>query len=174
MGSIQGSINQSIGAIATASALGKHIANQEKENKAKAAEANFEAEKYGSEYDADINEAQQAILAHAKDEGLTQDEIERLQRDPEYAQTLRENVLKPQREQSLAMTSKKYYDTPEGQIEYDKNTHEFYDPKERAGEELNYAYDRLREINQRIETNRVLKFNRDSALRRVEIYGGKK
>jgi hypothetical protein len=173
MGSIQNSINAGLGTIGAGVALASREIEQQKQNNIATAQDKQIIETTTKALEADQFEAQQAILAHAKDEGLSEDEITKLKEDPSYAQHLRETVLKEQRKQALSLASKKYDETPEGKYEYDKNTGSFFDPKEKAGKELNYAYERLRELEQRTDTTRQLKFNLESAKARIKARGGK-
>lgn len=173
MGVIQNSINAGLGTIGAGVALASRELNEQKQNNIANAQDKQIIEATTKALEADQFEAQQAILAHAKDEGLSQEEIAKLNEDPSYAQHLRETVMKEQRKQTLSLASKKYDETPEGKYEYDKNTGSFFDPKEKAGKELNHAYERLRELNQRIDATRQLKFDLESAKERIKARGGK-
>lgn len=160
MGAIQNSMNGMLGAAAGAATLGKHMHNENLKINTEKAGLAKEIESLNVDIKNDEFEAQQAILAHAKDEGLAQDEIDKLKADPTYAQHLRETVMKESRKQGLQVASQ----------EYDKAVSEYGKDSlvaEQASKDLNRAYERLRELNQRIDTTNKLKFNKEQAEARL-------
>ena len=166
MGTIQSSINQMLGTVAGAAAAGKHLKQQQLNIDAANAADQEIVDTTKKAIEADEFEAQQAILAHAKDEGLAQDEIDRLKTDPTYAQHLRETVMKESRKQGLQVAGK----------EYDKAVSEYGKDSlvgEQAGKDLNRAYERLRELNQRIEATNKLKFDLEAVQARLKARGVK-
>lgn len=160
MGAIQNSMNTMLGAVAGAATLGKHMKNESVKKEAEKAGLAKEIEGLNVDIQNDEFEAQQAILAHAQDEGLAQDEIDKLKADPTYAQRLRETVMKESRKQGLEVASKEYN---EAVSEYGRDSV----VGEQASKNLNRAYERLRELNQRIDTTNKLKFNKEQAEARL-------
>ena len=154
---IQSAINQVLGTAGTAAAITEHLSKERKEI-ASANAADAEAIKRNEEaLRNDQYEAQQAILAHAEGEGLTDEAIERLKNDPSYAQELRQSVLKANRQSRLEQASEAYNANP------NKNN----------SKQLEYAYNALRELNSRIEATETLKFNIDNARAKIKARGGK-
>lgn len=166
MGTIQSSINAGLGTAAGALAAGKHIKQQQLNIDAANAADQEIVETTQRAIEADQFEAQQAILAHAKDEGLSAEEIDRLKTDPTYAQHLRETVMKESRKQGLSLAGKEYDETI---AEYGSDS----GLGKAAGENLNRAYERLRELNQRIEATNKLKFDLEAAQARLKARGVK-
>ena len=107
--------------------------------------------------EADQFEAQQAILAHATDEGLNEAQIKKLHEDPTYAQELRETKLIEKRQKRIE----------DAGFEYAK------DSTEENNVQLKKAYEAFRELNQRIEATRQLKFNLEAAKARIKARGVK-
>ena len=161
MGTIQSSINQMLGTVAGAAAAGKHLKQQQIGIEAANAADQEIVETNEKALEADQFEAQQAILAHSKDEGLSEDEVYRLEKDPAYANTLRDTVLKERRQENLSVASDKYNEAKPGLQKY------------RAGKQLEKAYTSLRELNDRIAATRQLKFNIASAQARLKARGVK-
>lgn len=160
MGAIQNSMNTMLGAAAGAATLGKHIHNENMKIETEKAGLAKEIEGLNVDIQNDEFEAQQAILAHAKDEGLSEEQVNKLKEDPAYAQHLRETVMKESRKQGLEVASKKYN---EAVSEFGRDSA----VGEQASKELNRAYERLRELNQRIDTTNKLKFNKEQAEARL-------
>jgi len=155
--------NQALGALgsaAAASAMSQSVSEQKKAREAEKAGLAKEIEGLNVDIKNDEFEAQQAILAHAKDEGLSEDEVYRLEKDPAYAQHLRETVLKESRKEGLEVASKDYN---QAVSEFGKDSV----VGEQASKELNRAYERLRELNKRIDTTNKLKFNKEQAEARL-------
>lgn len=144
-----------LGSAAAASAMGQSVSNQNKQIETEKAGLAKEIEGLNVDIKNDEFEAQQAILAHAKDEGLSDEQVDKLKADPAYAQHLRETVLKENRKEGLEVASKNY------------NEAISESGKEQASKELNRAYERLRELNQRIDTTNKLKFNKEQAEARL-------
>lgn len=158
---IQNSINGLLNTAAAAATMGKHVKQQSAQLAAADAADQETIATTKKAIEADQFEAQQAILAHAKDEGLSQDEVYRLEKDPEYANTLRDTVMTESRKQGLKVAAD----------EYDKTVAEYGKESglgKAAGENLNRAYERLRELNKRIDATRQLKFDLKSAEQRIE------
>lgn len=166
---IQNNINAMLGTVAAAATMGKHVSEQAKANELKITELEAEQAANAKEiegaqtaYENDLKEAQQAILAHAEKEGLTEDEVKKLKEDPAYAQDMREK-LKATREAGLEKAAENYKEA------YNKLGEE---PKQES-DDLKLAYERLRETNQRIATTNKLKFNVESALARQDVLAKK-
>ena len=157
MGTIQSSVNQVLGTAGTAAAIAEHLGKERKEVAAANAADTEVIKRNEAALRNDQYEAQQAILAHAEDEGLTDEAIERLKNNPSYAQELRQSVLKANRQTRLEQASEAYNANP------NKNN----------SKQLEYAYEALRELNSRIEATETLKFNIDSAKARIKARGGK-
>ena len=157
MGTIQSSVNQVLGTAGTAAAIAEHLSKERKEVAAANAADTEVIKRNEAALRNDEYEAQQAILAHAEGEGLTDEAIERLKNDPSYAQELRQSVLKANRQTRLEQASEAYNANP------NKNN----------SKQLEYAYDALRELNSRIEATETLKFNIDNARAKIKARGGK-
>lgn len=167
--SIQRNINAALGTAAGAATMGKHISEQAKANDIKITEleaeqaANVkEIEGAKTAYANDLKEAQQAILAHAEKEGLSEEEIKKLEEDPEYANIAREK-LKATREKELEEAGNAYKEA------YKKLGEE---PKQES-DAIKLAYARLRETNQRIATTNQLKFDVESRLAKQDVLAKK-
>lgn len=154
---IQSAINQMLGTAGTAASIAEHLGKERKEVAAANAADTEAIKRNEAALRNDQYEAQQAILAHAEDEGLTDEAIERLKNDPSYAQELRQSVLKANRQSRLEQASQAYNENP------NKNN----------SKQLEYAYDALRELNSRIEATETLKFNIDNARAKIKARGGK-
>ena len=155
---IQNSINSLLNTAAAAATMGKHVKQQAAGLAAADAADQETVATTKKAIEADQFEAQQAILAHAKDEGLTEEQISKLKENPAYAQELRETTLKENRVAGLQEASERYntyHDNPIDRIY-------------KTGENLTRAYERLRELDQRIDTTRQLKFDLKSAEQRIE------
>lgn len=180
MGTIQNSINQGIGAVGTLAAASSILKDQETKRQAEVATATEVLKTNEEALKNDNYEAQQAILAHAKDEGLSQDEIEKLKTDPSYAQHLRETVMKERRKQGLEVASENYNNASEDKLAKNKSGKLMLDDKgnpmtekDVANKQLLKAYKSFEELNDRIEATRQLKFNVESAKQIIKTRGGK-
>lgn len=169
MGNIQNKMNGALGTTAAALAMASHINEQAKANDIKVTELEAEQATNAKEiesaktaYANDLKEAQQAILAHADEEKLTDAEKIALESDPEYAQDIREK-LKENREAALQEAGLKYREA------YDKLG---VKPEQEASA-LKKAYDRLEETNKRIDTTNKLKFDVESRLAKQEVLAKK-
>lgn len=175
---IQQSINTVLGTAGTVSTLQQHLKDQETK---RAAEVNTAAQSLESNQEAlknDQYEAQQAILAHATEEGLSKEEIEKLEKDPSYAQELRETVMKERRKQQLALAGEKFNNASEDKLAKDYKGKLMLDQqgnpmteKDVANRQLSKAYESFRELNSRIDATRQLKFNITNAKKIIESRG---
>lgn len=163
MGTIQNSINTGLGTLAGALAANKHLKQQQVGIEAANAADQEIVESTKAAIENDATEAQQAILAHAKDEGLSEEQVNKLKEDPTYAQELRETTLKENRINRLKEAGERYDKYHDNQI----------DRIYKTGDQLNKAYESFRELNQRIEASRQLKFNLESAQARLKARGVK-
>lgn len=152
-----------LGSVAAVSAMSQSVSEQKKANAAKNAEDKQIVDTTKTAIENDQIEAQQAILAHAKDEGLTDEQVNKLKADPSYAQELRETTLKENRINRLKEAGEKY----------DKYHNNPIDRIYKTGDQLNKAYESFRELNQRIEASRQLKFNLEAAQARLKARGVK-
>lgn len=169
MGNIQNKMNGALGTTAAALAMASHINEQAKANDIKVTELQAEQAANAKEiegaktaYENDLNEAQQAILAHAEKEKFSEEEIKKLKEDPEYVNTAREK-LKETREKGLEEAGNAYKEA------FNKLGEE---PEQEANA-LQLAYYRLREINQRIDTTNKLKFDVESRLAKQDVLAKK-
>lgn len=163
MGEIQSSINQALGTVAGALAASKHLKQQQLNIDAANAADQEIVETTKTAIQNDAIEAQQAILAHAKDEGLSGEQITKLKENPAYAQELRETTLKENRINRLQEAGERY----------DKYHNNPIDRIYKTGDQLNKAYESFRELNQRIDASRQLKFNLEAAQARLKARGVK-
>ena len=177
---IQNSINQGLGTIAAVATMGKHISNQNKENEAQIASSKETLATNEEALKNDQYEAQQAILAHSQEEGLSKEEIDKLKADPSYAQELREGVMKERRKQGLELASEKFNNASEDKLAKDYKGKLMLDSqgnpmteKDVANMQLNKAYESLRELNDRIAVTRQFKFNIEKAKANIQTRGGK-
>lgn len=169
MGNIQNKMNGALGTAAAALTMASHINEQAKANDIKITELEAEQAENAKElegaktaYENDLKEAQQAILANAEKEGLTEDEVKKLKEDPAYAQDMREK-LKATREAGLEEAGNAYKEA------YNK----LGEKPEQESDLLKAAYERLRETNQRIATTNKLKFDVESRLARQDVLAKK-
>lgn len=157
--SIQQSINNMLATTAVVGGIASHTAAQQIEasKELEVAETNFEYQ---------TKEAANAIKAHAKDEGLTEEQIKSLDEKDinklaENVQKLRETTLKTNREERLEKASA---------IGGRGRTTEV------RNQQLQAAYNAGRELNDRITAMKELKFTMEAAQRKLSPLGigGKK
>lgn len=196
MGNIQSSINQGIATIGSAVAISEHLKDRETARIADVRAAVETAKSTAEEIKQEESEAQQAILAHASKEGLSEDEIDRLKRDPSYANTLRDTVLAERRKEVQKLASDEYNEASKELDKYkdDKVLSEFekganitpeqyqkalakekaIDRMNKANKELNAAYESSRELNDRRTAMRKLQYNHDEAVAKIKARATKR
>ena len=167
--------NQMLGALGTttgAIATGKYIQNQNKEIAAKNAEDQQIIDTTKTAIKNDTIEAAAAISAH----------------EPEFKKRLNEGKydLKNLSDEQVTELSKEVDAFRSGKLTDDRidrmqNAGEKYDKYHdskidriyKTGDQLNKAYESFRELNQRIDASRQLKFNLESAQARLQARGVK-
>ena len=167
--------NQMLGALGTttgALATGKYIQNQNKEIAAKNAEDQQIIDTTKTAIKNDTIEAAAAISAH----------------EPEFKKRLNEGKydLKNLSDEQVTELSKEVDAFRSGKLTDDRidrmqNAGEKYDKYHdskidriyKTGDQLNKAYESFRELNQRIDASRQLKFNLESAQARLQARGVK-
>lgn len=152
-----------LGTAAAMSTMGQSVSEQKKANEAANAADQEIVKSTKTAIENDAIEAQQAILAHAKDEGLSEEQVNKLKEDPSYAQELRQTTLKENRINRLQEAGERYDKYHDNQI----------DRIYKTGDQLNKAYESFRELNQRIDASRQLKFNLEAAQARLKARGVK-
>lgn len=167
--------NQMLGALGTATgalATGKYIQNQNKEIAAKNAEDQQIIDTTKTAIKNDTIEAAAAISAH----------------EPEFKKRLADGKydLNNLSDEQVTALSKEVDDFRSGKLtddrvtrikeageEYEKYHNSKIDNIYKTGDQLNKAYESFRELNQRIDASRQLKFNLESAQARLQARGVK-
>lgn len=172
MGAIQNSMNGMLGAAAGAATLGKHISNQNKEIKAANAADEELVETTKKAIKNDTIEAATAIAAH-------EPEFKKILDEGKYDLTklTDEQVDKLTQEVEAFRTGKMTEDRIENMKKAGENYQKYKDNKidriYKTGDQLKRAYERFRELNQRIDASRQLKFNLEAAQARLKARGVK-
>lgn len=197
MGAIQNSINSMIGTIGSAAAIGSYLKEQDTKRAEEVAVAENALKSNLSQYKFDTIEAAAAIKAHEpefaeqikdydlknlKDEQvqeladkveafrtgkMTADRVERIEKAAEaYNKGIKPNEISTEFDKA---GKESYRDTTNGQF-ISKQTKEYADQRKT---ELDHAYDAERELNQRLEASRTLKFNIEKAKATIKERGGK-
>ena len=173
MGTIQNSINGVLGAAAGAATLGKHISNQNKEIAAKNAEDQQIVETAKTAIKNDTIEAATAIAAHEKDfrDILEKDNID-LDKLPEMSDEQIDDLTKKVDDfRSGKMTNDRIGIINEKGEKLSENKGTKNEEKYKG--ELKHAYESFRELNQRIDASRQLKFSLEAAKARLGARGAK-
>lgn len=167
--------NQALGALGTATgalAAGEHIKQQKQANEAAIAEDKQIVDTTKTAIKNDTIEAATAIAAHEPefkkilDEGkydltkLTDEQVDKLTQEVEAFRTGK-------------MTKDRITNMKEAGERYDKYHDNQIDRIYKTGDQLKRAYERFRELNQRIDASRQLKFNLESAQARLKARGVK-
>lgn len=167
--------NQTLGALGTvtgALATGKFIQNQKKEIAAKNAEDQQIIDTTKTAIKNDTIEAAAAISAH-------EPEFKKKLEDGNYdLENLSEEQVESLSKEVDAFRSGKLTDDRITRIEeagekYDKYHDNTIDRIYKTGDQLNKAYESFRELNQRIDASRQLKFNLEAAQARLQARGAK-
>ena len=173
MGTIQNSINGVLGAAAGAAALGKHISNQNTEFAANNAEDQQIIETAKTAIKNDTVEAATAIAAHEDD---FRDILEKNNIDLDKVQEMSDEQIDD--------LTKKVDDFRSGKMTTDRigiikdkgkklKENKGTENEEKYKSELKKAYESFRELNQRIDASRQLKFSLESAQARLKARGVK-
>lgn len=167
--------NQMLGALGTATgalATGKHILNQNKEIAAKNAADEEIISSTKTAIKNDTIEAAAAISAHEPefkkklDDGkydlnnLSDEQVTALSKEVD---SFRSGKLTEDRINNIREAGEKY------EKYHDNKIDRIY----KTGDQLNKAYESFRELNQRIDASRQLKFNLESAQARLQARGVK-
>lgn len=167
--------NQALGALGTATgalAAGEHIKQQKAANEAAIAEDKQIVDTTKTAIKNDTIEAATAIAAHEPefkkilDEGkydltnLTDEQVDKLTQEVEAFRTGK-------------MTEDRITNMKEAGERFDKYHDKKVDKIYKTGDQLKRAYERFRELNQRIDASRQLKFNLESAQARLKARGVK-
>lgn len=167
--------NQMLGALGTATgalAVGKHIQNQNKEIAAKNAEDQQIIDTTKTAIKNDTIEAAAAISAHEPEfkkmlkdgnydlKNLTDEQVDALSKEVD---SFRSGKLTDDRIDRMEKAGEKYENYHDNKI----------DRIYKTGDQLNKAYESFRELNQRIDASRQLKFNLESAQARLQARGVK-
>ena len=167
--------NQMLGALGTATgalATGKYIQNQNKELAAKNAEDQQIVDTTKTAIKNDTIEAAAAISAHEHefkkmlDDGkydlknLSDEQVSALSKEVD---AIRSGKLKDDRIDRIKDAGEKY------KLYHNNKIDRIY----KTGDQLNKAYESFRELNQRIDASRQLKFNLESAQARLQARGVK-
>lgn len=170
--SIQGNINGMLGTVAGAAAAGKHINNQTKQIEAANAQDMQIVDATKTAIKNDTIEAATAIAAH----------------EPEFKDILDKggydlNNLSDEQVDSLTkevdafrsgkLTNDRIANMKEAGENYDKYHDNKIDRIYKTGDQLKKAYESFRELNQRIDASRQLKFNLEAAQARLKARGVK-
>ena len=167
--------NQMLGALGTATgalATGKYIQNQNKELAAKNAEDQQIVDTTKTAIKNDTIEAAAAISAHEKEfkdmlkannydlHNLSDEQVTALSKEVD---DFRSGKLKDDRIERIKEAGEKYEQYHDNKI----------DRIYKTGDQLNKAYESFRELNQRIDASRQLKFNLEAAQARLQARGVK-
>lgn len=170
--SIQGSVNGMIGSVAGAIATGKHISNQTKDLAAKNAADKEIVANTKTAIKNDTIEAAAAISAHEPEFKAILDkgnyDLNNLSDDQVSALTKEVDAFR-----SGKLTEDRINNIREAGERYEKYHDNKIDRIYKTGDQLNKAYESFRELNQRIDASRQLKFNLESAQARLKARGVK-
>ena len=167
--------NQTLGALGSATgalAAGKYIQNQNKEIAAKNAEDKQIIETTKTAIKNDTIEAAAAISAHEKDfkDMLKEGGYDLKNLSDEQVTALSKEV---DAFRSGKLTNDRIDRMEEAGEKYDKYHDNKIDRIYKTGDQLNKAYESFRELNQRIDASRQLKFNLEAAQARLQARGVK-
>ena len=172
MGTIQSSINQMLGTVAGAAAAGKHLKQQQLSIDAANAADKEIVKSTKTAIKNDTIEAAAAISAHEPefkailDKGgydlnnLSDEQVDKLTKEVD---AFRSGKLTQDRIANMKEAGENY------QKYHDNKIDRIY----KTGDQLKKAYDSFRELNQRIEASRKLKFNLEAAQARLKARGVK-
>ena len=163
--------NQTLGVLGTAAGaayLGKKLQNEKLQTDAANAEDLQTLNRMNDAMRNDSIEAAEAIKAHAADEGLTPEQVASLdEKDPDKlaanVDAIRRGIMTENRKTDLKESGERYKKYKGNKID---NIYKTKDNLERA-------YNRFRELNQRIDASSQLKYERDAAMARLKARGVK-
>lgn len=172
MGPIQSEINATISTALGAAVGAKHLQQQKKQIEAANAQDEQIIQSTQSAIKNDTIEAATAISAHEPEfkaildkggydlKNLSDEQVTKLTQEVDAfrAGKLTEDRIANMKE--AGERYEKYHDNPIDRIY-------------KTGDQLNKAYESFRELNQRIDASRQLKFNLESAQARIKARGGK-
>lgn len=172
MGTIQNSVNTMLGTAAGAAAAGKHLKQQQLSIDAANAADKEIVDTTKAAIKNDTIEAAAAIAAHEPEfkailkEGgydltkLSDDQVDSLTKEVEAFRTGK-------------LTKDRITNMKEAGERYDKYHDNQIDRIYKTGDQLKKAYEAFRELNQRIDASRQLKFNLEAAQARLKARGVK-